>query len=87
MHKKKLSGVFAPITTPFTKDGMPDTAGLEFNMKKYAASPLRGYLAIGSNGENKNMTEAEKLKALEIIVNGKGEGTVCDGRLYCRVDL
>lgn len=73
MHKKLLSGVFAPITTPFTKDGMLDAAGLEFNMKKYAKSPLNGYLAIGSNGENKNMTELEKLKALEIIVNGKAE--------------
>lgn len=73
MHKKILSGVFAPITTPFVKDGTLDLAGLEFNMKKYAASSLNGYLAIGSNGENKNMTEPEKLKVLEIIVNGKAK--------------
>jgi len=70
-HKERLAGVFAPITTPFFEDGALDYAGLEHNMRKYAASALKGYLALGSNGENKSMLAEEKLRVLEIIVRNK----------------
>ena len=69
---KKLMGVFAPITTPFTKDGMVDYDGLAKNMEFYAKSGIKGYLALGSNGENKNLTNDEKEKVLKIIIDGKG---------------
>ncbi len=75
-HKEQLGGVFAPITTPFFKDGTLDYAGLERNMQKYAASALKGYLALGSNGENKNMLTDEKLRVLEIIVKNKSKRQV-----------
>ena len=67
-HKQNLSGVFAPITTPFFADGTIDFDGLKRNMERYAKSPLKGYLALGSNGENKSMLTEEKLRVLEIIV-------------------
>lgn len=70
--RESLSGVFAPITTPFTETGAVDYAGLKQNMEKYAASKLAGYLALGSNGENKSLTMEEKFKVLEIIVKDKG---------------
>jgi|WetSurMetagenome_2_1015567.scaffolds.fasta_scaffold76970_2 4-hydroxy-2-oxoglutarate aldolase len=70
--RKSLSGVFAPITTPFFESGEVDYEGLHTNMKKYAASKLAGYLALGSNGENKSLTMDEKFKVLEIIVRNKG---------------
>ena len=60
----KLMGVFAPISTPFTKDGAVDYQGLAFNVRRYAAAGLKGYLALGSNGENKSLTNEEKLKVL-----------------------
>ena len=72
MHKNLLSGVFAPITTPFHEDGSLNLEGLAENMQQYGKSRLNGYLAIGSNGENKSMTEDEKLQALETIIAGKG---------------
>ncbi|MEN6593996.1 MAG: dihydrodipicolinate synthase family protein [Clostridiaceae bacterium] len=71
-HKQNLSGVFAPITTPFFANGEIDYEGLKRNMERYAKSPLKGYLALGSNGENKSMLTEEKLRVLEIIVNNKG---------------
>jgi 4-hydroxy-2-oxoglutarate aldolase len=70
--RESLSGVFAPITTPFFESGEVDYVGLEANMKKYAASKLAGYLALGSNGENKSLTMDEKFKVLETIVRHKG---------------
>ena len=70
---EKLKGVFAPITTPFTSNGMVDYAALEENMAFYAASGINGYLALGSNGENKSLTNDEKEKVLKIIIDGKAK--------------
>jgi len=70
--RESLSGVFAPITTPFFESGEVDYEGLRANMRMYAASKLAGYLALGSNGENKSLTAEEKFKVLEIIVRNKG---------------
>ena len=73
MYKKQLSGVFAPITTPFSKEGKLDLKGLEENMEFYANSPLHGYLALGSNGENKSLVGEEKAQVLKVIIENKGE--------------
>lgn len=69
---KKLSGIFAPIGTPFV-DQEVEYDQLASNMEKYAASKLAGYFAIGSNGENVAMSEEEKLKALNIIIDKKAD--------------
>lgn len=69
---KKLMGVFAPITTPFTENGEVDYAGLKKNMEFYSRSKIQGFLALGSNGENKSLTNEEKLQVLETIVKNKG---------------
>jgi 4-hydroxy-2-oxoglutarate aldolase len=68
---KRLQGVFAPITTPFDDNGGLDLSGLKSNMGFYASSGLHGYLALGSNGENKSLMTDEKLAVLETIVRGK----------------
>lgn len=70
----RLKGVFAPITTPFDASGEVSWAGLEKNMETYAASGLAGYLALGSNGENKSLDNAEKEKVLKTIVTRKAKG-------------
>jgi 4-hydroxy-2-oxoglutarate aldolase len=72
----KLSGIFAPICTPFNDDECLDIASLRLNLESYATTELKGYLALGSNGENKSLTEEEKLTVLETIVAHKGEGKV-----------
>lgn len=71
--KDMLRGVFAPITTPFDAQGEVNYEALVSNMKKYANSPIHGYLALGSNGENKSLTNSEKEKVLKIIIENKAE--------------
>jgi 4-hydroxy-2-oxoglutarate aldolase len=81
--EKKLMGIFAPISTPFTPDGEVDYKGLESNVGAYAAAGIKGYLALGSNGENKSLTNDEKLKALEVITKAKDPGqTVMAGCIF-----
>jgi 4-hydroxy-2-oxoglutarate aldolase len=83
MNDKKLMGVFAPISTPFTVDGKVDYEGLEKNMGFYAKSGIRGYLALGSNGENKSLTNDEKLDVLKMIIDNKaGEQVVMAGCIF-----
>jgi 4-hydroxy-2-oxoglutarate aldolase len=73
---EKVAGVFVPISTPFAIDESVDYEALIFNMDRYARSGILGYLALGSNGENKSLTEEEKLRVLETIVGHKGPGQV-----------
>lgn len=72
----KLKGVFAPITTPFEKDETVAYEALKVNMKKYATSGVHGYLALGSNGENKSLTNNEKEEVLKIIIDNKGPSQI-----------
>jgi len=73
---KKLAGVFVPIVTPFRDDEEVDYGALRFNLERYAESGVLGHLALGSNGENRSLTEEEKLQVLETIVRHKGRGQV-----------
>lgn len=75
-NKENLSGVFAPITTPFFENGEIDYAGLKRNVERYAKSPIKGYLALGSNGENKSILAQEKRRVLEMIVENKGANQI-----------
>jgi len=70
-HKENLSGVFLPITTPFLKDESVDWDSLKHNIGFYAKSKAKGFLVLGSNGENKALGEDEKLRILEIVLQCK----------------
>jgi 4-hydroxy-2-oxoglutarate aldolase len=74
--RERLSGVFVPVSTPFADNEDVDYEALEFNLGRYAASGVLGYLALGSNGENRSLTEEEKLRVLATIVRHKGPGQV-----------
>lgn len=69
---KKLSGIFAPLTTPFVSEEV-SLEHLKSNMRIYQASPLAGFLALGSNGESKSLTAEEKLKILDVILKEKAD--------------
>jgi len=64
--KNKLSGIFAPINTPFLRNEEVDYEGLRNNLYFYFNSQLSGLLLLGSNSEYKSLGEDEKLKILEI---------------------
>ena len=72
----ELGGVYAPICTPFTQDEEVDYGALRANLERYAGSGLHGYLAIGSNGENRSLDEDERRGVLDTVVRHKGEGQV-----------
>jgi 4-hydroxy-2-oxoglutarate aldolase len=83
MLLQKMSGVFVPISTPFRQDEEVDYDALRFNLERYAESNVLGHLALGSNGENRSLTEEEKLRVLETIVRHKGRGqAVMAGATY-----
>lgn len=72
MNLGKISGIFAPITTPFENDEL----SLEYfrqNIRKYSETSLHGFLVLGSNGENKSLSEDEKLKILEVVLELKAD--------------
>ncbi|MCL4386092.1 MAG: dihydrodipicolinate synthase family protein [Actinobacteria bacterium] len=76
--KEKLSGVFVPAITPFINDEIRYDK-LEYNLKKLNETDIKGYLALGSNGENKSLTYTEKLKVLEIFIKNKGNKIIMAG--------
>jgi 4-hydroxy-2-oxoglutarate aldolase len=72
----KLAGVFAPISTPFAPNEDVDHDALRFNLARYGESAILGYLALGSNGENRSLTEDERLRVLDDVVRHKAPGQV-----------
>jgi 4-hydroxy-2-oxoglutarate aldolase len=78
-HKKqKLASVFAPVVTPFAGD-VPDLDALAFNLTKLRQTDLTGFLALGSNGEVKSLTDEERLLVLEVFAQEKGDKVVMVG--------
>ena len=69
---KKLSAISAPISTPFV-NGEVSYNQLRSNMQKYSETALAGFFALGSNGESMFLTESEKLKVLEMVLQEKAD--------------
>src|SRR4030043_172226 len=67
-HREMLSGVFAPITTPFSEKGRLLLDQLASNIRKLKEGWLRGYFVLGTNGEFESLTEAERRKILETVI-------------------
>jgi 4-hydroxy-2-oxoglutarate aldolase len=65
--RKKLSGVFAPITTPFRQDDL-FLEGLSSNIEKLNRSGLKGYFVLGTNGEYKSLTTEERAEILKTVI-------------------
>jgi 4-hydroxy-2-oxoglutarate aldolase len=72
---KRLSGILAPIATPFV-DGEVAYDQLKSNIQKYSKTALAGFFALGSNGESMFLTESEKLKVLEVVLREKADHQV-----------
>ena len=69
---KKLSGIAAPISTPFV-NGEIAYDRLRSNVQKYSETALAGFFALGSNGESMFLSESEKLKVLEVVLQEKAD--------------
>lgn len=68
LHRERLSGVFAPITTPFDEKGNLLLEELAANIRQLNASRLRGYLVLGTNGEFRSLSTPEQMEVLMTVV-------------------
>ncbi len=76
MHRGRLSGVFAPITTPFHEQGDLLLEKLASNIQRLNQSRLRGYLVLGTNGEFRSLSSHEQLEVLKTVVKTASSGKV-----------
>jgi 4-hydroxy-2-oxoglutarate aldolase len=54
-----LSGVFAPVPTPFDESDRLDTGKLRVALGQWTARPITGFIVLGSNGEAVFLSEVE----------------------------
>jgi 4-hydroxy-2-oxoglutarate aldolase len=67
-HRERLSGVFAPLTTPFDDQGNILPEKMASNVQKLNGSRLRGYLVLGTNGEFRSLSTSEQMEVLKTVV-------------------
>jgi 4-hydroxy-2-oxoglutarate aldolase len=67
---EQLAGVFAPVVTTFKHDRL-DLPALRSNLRNLAGTDLCGYLALGSNGEFRSLSEQERLRVLKVFAEEK----------------
>lgn len=78
-----LSGLFAPVTTPFGEDGAPDPGRLAAQIEIYADFPLDGIVLLGTSGEGPMLEpdeEAPLLAAARRALSGDRKLIVQIGR-------
>jgi 4-hydroxy-2-oxoglutarate aldolase len=61
-----LRGVFPPIPTPFDRAGEVDERVLASNLARWDGYDLAGYVVLGSNGEAVYLSQAEKVRVLQV---------------------
>jgi 4-hydroxy-2-oxoglutarate aldolase len=71
----QLSGVFAPVPTPFDDEDRLDLDRLTRSYQRFVAGPLTGFVVLGSNGEAALMDDDESDRAIaaarEVIPRGR----------------
>ncbi len=81
-NRQRLAGVFAPVVTPFRNDEI-QLDDLRENLRRFGQTKLAGYVALGSNGEFRSLSEKEQIQVLEVFAEEKQEkvvmvGTACE---------
>lgn len=62
-----LTGIYAPIPTPFDDQGNILEDKLADNVRRWAGSKLAGLVVLGSNGEFVYLSESEKVRLLRLV--------------------
>ena len=75
MDNNALTGVFAPMVTPFQDDSIMFD-GLVANVEKMNATGLRGYFVLGTNGEFKSLSIEERFQVLAIVIKHRAPGKI-----------
>ncbi len=83
MAKIDLHGIFPPITTPFI-NGKVAYDKLASNVDKWSRTGLKGFVVLGSNGEYVYLSEEEKRRLVDSVVQSAADemliiaGTGCE---------
>lgn len=83
MAKIDLHGVFPPITTPFV-NGKVAYDKMASNVEKWNRAGLKGFVVLGSNGEYVYLSEEEKRRVVDSVVQSAADemliiaGTGCE---------
>ena len=83
MANLDLQGVFPPITTPFI-NGKVAYDKLASNVEKWSRTGLKGFVVLGSNGEYVYLSEEEKRRVVDSVVQSAADelliiaGTGCE---------
>jgi 4-hydroxy-2-oxoglutarate aldolase len=59
MDEMDLTGVFAPLPTPFDENDRVDPRRLRSALQQWLATPLNGFVVLGTNGEIGLLTDDE----------------------------
>jgi len=73
--KRELHGVLTPMVTPF-KDERVLFHGLIANVEKMNETALAGYFVLGTNGEYKSLSVAERFDVLRTVVKYRSDDKV-----------
>jgi len=65
MEPVQLTGVLAPLPTPFDDEGSLDLARLRSALPRWIESPLTGFVVLGTNGEAGLLTDSEAASVIE----------------------
>lgn len=63
---ENLQGVFAPVATPFNRQGGLDEGRFRANLQRYAGIGLGGVVVSGSTGEAPYLSAEERLRLVDI---------------------
>nr|XP_008530072.1 PREDICTED: 4-hydroxy-2-oxoglutarate aldolase, mitochondrial isoform X2 [Equus przewalskii] len=66
-RKVDITGIYPPVTTPFTATAEVDYGKLEENLHKLSTFPFRGFVVQGSNGEFPFLTSSERLEVVSRV--------------------
>ncbi|HEX9761336.1 MAG TPA: dihydrodipicolinate synthase family protein [Candidatus Acidoferrales bacterium] len=72
----KLSGIFPPLTTPFTADDAVDVDSLRSNVARYNRTGIAGYVVIGSTGESVLLQRREVELAWSTVAEAVAPGKI-----------
>jgi 4-hydroxy-2-oxoglutarate aldolase len=64
---KPFTGIFTPITTPFTSSDALNEPALRANVARWAGTTLDGLVVLGSNGEAAQLSDAEADRAVALV--------------------
>lgn len=70
---KKLKGIIIPAVTPFDSDGELRLDWLRSNYSKWNKTGVSGYMALGSNGEFRSLSDDEAFEVIKTASEAAAE--------------